>query len=150
MAGEAEDSLQRNLLGERARPRVSRESPAIDPRLIQQGGFLCPTTFVPTSEHGRAHRPCFCPLRHWGSQVTLGHEAMAALSRSVPAKALSVVLVALALLLLPGAAGATNLSSTAAAMSPGTFVEMTGMNGFNNGAVFQPPGCPAGNSGTAI
>jgi len=68
----------------------------------------------------------------------------------VPAKALSAVLVALALLLLPGAAGATNLSSTAAAMSPGTFVELTGMNGFNNGAIFQPPGCPAGNSGTAI
>jgi len=56
-----------------------------------------------------------------------------------------ILLVVFALLLaLPPSAAATNLSDAASALAPGTFVELTGMNGLNNGAIFEPVGCAPG------
>src|SRR5215472_15909141 len=39
---------------------------------------------------------------------------------------------------MPATAHATYLSSTAIAMAPGTFQELTGMTAWNNGAIFNP------------
>jgi len=41
-------------------------------------------------------------------------------------------------------AAASNLSTKAAQMAPGTFAELTATTGFNNGAVLNPPGCTRG------
>src|SRR6185503_1481673 len=55
--------------------------------------------------------------------------------------------LALAGLALSGSARATQLSETAAGMAPGTFVELTPMNGWNQGGILTPSdiaGCSDG------
>src|SRR6267143_627837 len=64
-----------------------------------------------------------------------------------PAPGVTVyVLAAVALLLLMSttAAMASNLSTKASQVTPGTFVELTSMTGWDNGGILNPPGCSGG------
>jgi hypothetical protein len=56
----------------------------------------------------------------------------------------SVLAVTLLLLTNATAAIASNLSTKAAQMTPGTFVELTSMTGWDNGGILNPPGCSGG------
>src|SRR5580765_7836460 len=57
------------------------------------------------------------------------------------AAVVSVVIIAALLLVTSTMAAASNLSTQAAQMAPGTFVELTGMTNWDNGGILTPSGC---------
>lgn len=74
-----------------------------------------------------------------GGRATVGQEQGS--RRPLRVAVVSVIAATAALLLTDTIAAATNLSSTAAQMASGTFVELTGMTGWDNGGILTPSGC---------